>query len=99
MLTAKEKQKLKQILELLDEKEVKTIKIDVSGRLRDEKGRFRSKSERQEEASKYASSRKIKLVKVKGSYGTYLVQTKLFSDGELDLLLISGFLIVMALLF
>lgn len=51
------------------------------------------------EESKYGSGRKIKLVKVKGSYGTYLVETKFLTEGEKDLLLMAGFLIVMAILF
>jgi hypothetical protein len=99
MLTMEEQQKLKRILELLDEKEVRTSKIDVSGRLRDEKGRFRPSSDRQVEESKYESGREIKLVKVKGTYGTYRVKTKWLSDEEMDLLLVMGFLLVLAIIF
>jgi hypothetical protein len=99
MLTVEEQQKLKKILELLNEKEVRNSSIDVSGRLRDEKGRFRPSSDRQVEESKYETGREIKLIKVKGSYGTYLVKTKWLSDGEMDLLLIAGILFLLALIF
>jgi hypothetical protein len=100
MLTMEEQQKLKKLLELLyDEKGERNSSIDVSGRLRDEKGRFRPSSDRQVEESKYESGREIKLVKVKGSYGTYLVKTKWLSDGEMNLLLIAGILFLLALIF
>jgi hypothetical protein len=49
--------------------------------------------------SKYASVRDIKLVKVKGTYGTYLIKTKIFSEEEMDLLLIAGILFLLALIF
>lgn len=54
---------------------------------------------RTSEGIKYGSVREIKCVKVKGSYGSYFVQTKFLSDGERDLLIMTGFLIVMALIF
>lgn len=43
--------------------------------------------------------REIKLVKVKGTYGSYLVRTKWMNDGEKDLLLIAGIIILLSIIF
>ena len=80
MISLEEKVKvLKLLAELSDMEEEKkvnrTSNIDVSNRLRDEQGRFlpnESRSEKKEELP----SRSIRLVKVKGTYGTYLVKDR-----------------------
>lgn len=76
MFNAEETQKLQRLLEVLSEdnqKDVQKQKLDVSNRLRDERGRLlphESKSETRVELP----LRSIRLVKVKGTYGTYLVK-------------------------
>ncbi|WP_175585208.1 hypothetical protein [Alkalihalophilus pseudofirmus] len=55
----------------------KKKKIDVSHRNRDELGRFAKKEE-----SKLLSDRPIKLIKVKGSYKTYIVKERWFTEDE-----------------
>lgn len=81
MIVMTETEKLRIISELLNqESELSKLK-DVSMRTRDQKGRFRKESRRQV-ASKYGSVREIKLVKVKGSYGTFLVKTRLLSEED-----------------
>jgi hypothetical protein len=56
-------------------------KIDVSHRSRDELGRFAKM-----EDLKSPSSRAIRLVKVKGSYKTYEVKERWFTDEERDII-------------
>lgn len=75
MLTIEEQEKLKMILQLMDSSSAKkkvSRNIDVSERTRDDQGRFAM----EEEESPSGSVREIRVVKVKGTYGTYLVQTK-----------------------
>jgi hypothetical protein len=55
----------------------KKKKIDVSNRNRDELGRFTKMEE-----SKLLSDRPIKLVKLKGSYKTYIVKERWFTEDE-----------------
>ena len=75
MLSLRDQEKLKALMILLgdseQEQEKKESNIDVSNRARDELGRFARVEDLASE-----SAREIRLVKVKGSYGTYLVQTK-----------------------
>ncbi|MEK4028323.1 hypothetical protein MKZ02_07085 [Pseudobacillus sp. FSL P4-0506] len=68
-------------------------------RSRDEKGGFLPEEEQLPEESSLNSVRKIKVVKRKGSYGTYLVYTKFLSDGEKDILIVLGILTLLAVLF
>lgn len=65
-------------------------------RERDEKGRFLPKQkERKQVESRYESCREIKLVKVKGSYGTFKVKTKMLSTGEWTyLIFFVGFMVL-----
>lgn len=70
MLTMEERKKFQKLLEMISEDDQKGP--DVSNRLRDPEGRFLpNPSESQEEESHLRS---IRLVKVRGSYGTYLVK-------------------------
>jgi len=66
MLTKQEELKLRLIMELLKETEEK----QPDNRLRDERGRFA----KEEEEYPYRSEREIKVVKRRGTYGTYDVK-------------------------
>ncbi|KIL71974.1 hypothetical protein [Bacillus badius] len=99
MLTIEERRQLKNLLELLNEEEETVNNRDVSNRSRDEKGRFLPKEELVLEESPSHSARKIKLVKMKGTYGSYFVHTKRFTDGEKDFLLVFGFLVILSFIF
>ncbi|MCM3663431.1 hypothetical protein M3204_03375 [Mesobacillus subterraneus] len=57
-------------------------------------GRFKKESRRQE-ASIYESVRRIKLKKVKGSYGTYVVKKRILS--EEDMACMYGIIVVVML--
>lgn len=76
LLTMREKEKLEALMTLIEVpqegRKNKKSQIDVSERNRDELGRFEK-----EEALESDSGREIILVKVKGSYGTYLVRDKI----------------------
>lgn len=78
-----ERKKLRIIAQLLKQKSEVQWKKDVSSRSRDQKGRFHKES-RCQEKSKYESVRIIKLKKVKGSYGTYVIKTKILTESGLD---------------
>ncbi|UAT29486.1 hypothetical protein K7T73_12840 [Bacillus badius] len=99
MLTVEERRQLKSLLELLDQEEQKTNKRDVSNRSRSQDGRFLPESKMPVEDLPSSSARKIKLVKVKGSFGTYLVQTKWLTEAEKDILIVCGLLGLLALIF
>lgn len=75
MLSMGEIQKFQKVLEILSEENQKDIQTgpDVTNRLRDEKGRFLP-NELQSETKEEYHLRSIRLVKVKGTYGTYLVK-------------------------
>ena len=73
MLTLEEQQKLKAIMEVLGGNNPPQMQQEETiDRLRDEQGRFKKATEESESRS----VRKIRLVKVRGSYGTYLVVTR-----------------------
>ncbi|HWK24887.1 MAG TPA: hypothetical protein VNS08_17880 [Ureibacillus sp.] len=99
MMSMNERQRLIKILELLnEEEEIEKRKIDVSNRLRDQQGRFlpsQSESKTKEESP----SRSIKLVKVKGSYGTYMVKEQWLSEEEKGRLMALGVIILLAIIF
>jgi hypothetical protein len=85
MLTPHETEKLRMILEILTEDQDynNRSRIDVSHRSRDEKGRFLPNDfNKQEElllelSDKDVPPREFKLVKVEGTYGTYVVKEKM----------------------
>lgn len=98
MISAEERKRLIKILEILNEEEIVQKKIDVSDRLRDEQGRFlpnQSESEIKEELP----LRSIKLVKVKGTYGTFKVKEKWLGDEEKGRLIALGVIIILAIVF
>jgi hypothetical protein len=82
MMTPHEVEKLRMILEILKEDSVyHRPHIDVSHRSRDEKGRFLPNDfNKQEELLLELNDddfpREIKIVKIKGTYGTYEVKEK-----------------------
>ena len=98
-MSMNERQRLIKILELLnEEEEIEQRKIDVSDRLRDQQGRFlpsQSESKTKEELH----SRSIKLVKVKGSYGTYVVKEHWLNEEEKGRLMALGVIILLAIIF
>jgi hypothetical protein len=83
MLTPHETEKLRMILELLKEDSMYSRKqVDVSHRSRDERGRFlpndfNKQGELLLELSDDDPPRQFKLVKVEGTYGTYIVKEKM----------------------
>ena len=96
MISAEERTRLIKILERLNEEEIVQKKIDVSDRLRDEQGRFlpnQSESEIKEELP----LRSIKLVKVKGTYGTFKVKEKWLSDEEKGRVMALGTIVILAI--
>ncbi|AGK52058.1 hypothetical protein B1NLA3E_01370 [Bacillus sp. 1NLA3E] len=97
MLTQQNQRKVKLIMELLKvDEEVKNNQIDVSNRSRDKKGRYQS--EQKEEESKYESAREIILVKVKGSYGTYLVKDRLIDEHVIGAFVLLGIIAVASII-
>ena len=97
MLTMNERVKLKRILKYINQEKLvrqtfnrRISNIDVTNRLRDEKGRFLLNHEsnprlliREESPLESDESDKlIKLVKVKGSYGTYKIKGRWFTNEE-----------------
>jgi hypothetical protein len=83
MLTPHETEKLRMILEILKEDSMYSRKqVDVSHRSRDERGRFlpndfNKQGELLLELSDDDPPRQFKLVKVEGTYGTYVVKEKM----------------------
>jgi hypothetical protein len=96
MMTIEERRQLQRLMELMKEEQEKTSNIDVSNRQRDNKGRF-AKEKVGESPSE--SVREIKLVKIKGSYGSFFVQTQWLSDRDKDILAAVGVIVLMAILF
>jgi hypothetical protein len=93
MTSIEERRQLLRIMDLLEEDTGTTSNIDVSNRSRDVKGRFLP--ERKKEESRSPSVRNIRLVKVRGSYGTFKVKTKWFSNEEkIHLYLVIGFIVL-----
>ncbi|KIP21148.1 hypothetical protein JV16_01642 [Anoxybacillus ayderensis] len=92
MLTPQEEEKLRLLLNMLQERDYYSRpRIDVSNRLRDEKGRFLPNDsdlysfgkqgelllDLDEVTYEDEPPREIKLVKVDGTYGTYRVEEKM----------------------
>jgi hypothetical protein len=84
MMTPHEVEKLRMILEILKEDSVyHRPQIDVSHRSRDERGRFLPNDfNKQEElllelSDEDVPPREFKLVKVEGTYGTFVVKEKI----------------------
>jgi hypothetical protein len=87
MMTLHEVEKLRMILEILkeDPNYCNRPQIDVSHRARDERGRFLPNDFNKQgelflelsDNDEGETLRKIKLVKIKGTYGTYLVKEKI----------------------
>jgi hypothetical protein len=81
MLSIEERRQLLLLLE--EDPSLKLAGPDVRNRERDEKGRFLpDRKERTPAASRYESVREIKLIKVKGTYGTYKVKSKWMKTEE-----------------
>ena len=98
MISMNERQRLIKILELLNEEETVQKKIDVSNRLRDEQGRFRpnqSESKTKEELP----LRSIKVVKVKGTYGTYLIKEPWLTEEAIGAILTVGIIALLVMIF
>jgi hypothetical protein len=98
MIIMTEREKLRIIAQLLNQEATSPVSRDVRTRSRDQKGGFQKES-RHQEKSKFESVRIIKLKKVKGSYGTYIVKTKILTEGELDLIIIFGLMIILSVIF
>ncbi|USK33165.1 hypothetical protein LIT25_21915 [Bacillus sp. F19] len=101
MLTIEEKMILGEFLEQLqDHPNIRSKEIDVSHRLRDEKGRFlpNESSEIKEELP-LRSDRPKKMIKIEGSYNSYLIKDRWFTDGEIDTLIVFGIFGVLAIIF
>jgi hypothetical protein len=104
MLTPHETEKLRMILEILtqDQDYNNRSRIDVSHRSRDERGRFLPNDfNKQEElllelSDEDVPPREFKLVKVEGTYGTYVVKEKMkFSD----IMVIGGIVISLVIVY
>ncbi|WP_342047979.1 hypothetical protein [Bacillus sp. OTU530] len=113
MLTINEWVKLKGILKYIsDEKSVRQklkrriFNIDVTNRLRDEKGRFlpnresnlRSLIKEESPLESDESDKPIKLVKVKGSYGTYKIKERWFTNEEKVVLYVFAAITILVIL-
>ncbi|WP_307440737.1 hypothetical protein [Bacillus sp. V2I10] len=100
MLTFEQQMKLKELLnQLQDHPNAKSKEIDVSHRLRDEKGRFlpnESSEIKEELPSRLDRPRKV--IKIQGSYNSYLIKDQWFTDGEIDALIVFGILGVLAII-
>ena len=88
----------------------KLTNIDATNRLRDQRGRFlpnqkfiqRSSPIQEESELKSDNSVetiKIRLVKIKGTYGTYLVKKRRFTDEERVILYVVAALTILAIIF
>jgi hypothetical protein len=98
MLTIQEQEKMKKILEVLNEEQSLKRKRRISERSRDEQGKFLPESPTRVESKSY-SDRLIKVVKAKGSYNTYLIKERLLTDSEKDILAAIGVIILFAIIF
>jgi hypothetical protein len=98
MLTMTEQERLIRILELLKEEQSIHKGLDVSVRQRDVQGRFlpnESASRNREESP----LRSIRLVRVKGSYGTYLVKDWESYIRAIGALCVTGVIVLLAIFF
>jgi hypothetical protein len=102
MMTPHEVEKLRMILEILKEDSMyHRPQIDVSHRSRDEKGRFlpndfNKQGELLLELSDDDFPREIKIVKIKGTYGTYEVKEKMTIS---DVLMAGGILLSVVIVY
>lgn len=106
MLTIQEQEKMRRLMQLLDPEEAQSsskrktrTQVDVSERKRDERGRFSTDSVMEGSPSELDEVRPIKLVRVKGSYNSYLVTRQFLSNTEKDIMAAVCVLIVLALIF
>ncbi|MED3553982.1 hypothetical protein [Cytobacillus praedii] len=75
MLSVEEQRKLLRLLAMMSEEDQEALKTSpkVENRLRDQQGRFLPNESQLKTKEEY-HLRSIRLVKVKGTYGTYLVK-------------------------
>src|SRR5216117_77875 len=97
MISMNERQRLIKILELLNEEETVQKKVVVSNRLRDEQGRFRP-NQLESKTKEELPLRSIKVVKVKGTYGTYLIKERWLNNEEKGRLMALGAIILLAII-
>lgn len=104
MLTINEKKKLKKIAELLNDQKSnpgrRKFNIDITNRLRDKKGRFlpnHESSTRKE--SQLNLDRPIKLMKVKDSYGTYVIKERWFTAKDRAVLYTFAVITILAIVY
>lgn len=99
MLSIEEQIKLKRILEMISEDNQKVVPNhpSVSERLRDEKGRFLPNESPSRNKEEYPS-RSIKVVKVKGTYGTYVVKEKVLDESFFHTLLTLGTVVFLSMI-
>jgi hypothetical protein len=102
MLTYEEKEKLRELLNQLQENpNTRSKEIDVNTRSRDEKGRFLPNESSSETREVYLSKsdKPKKIIKITGSYNSYVIKDKWFSDGEIDALIVFAIIGVLAIIF
>lgn len=100
MITLEDKSKLKLMINGKTLKQQKT-QLRWEERERDEKGRFKANESSLviEEVSQLKSDRDIKIVKVKGSYNSYLIKTVWLTESDADFLIVIGTFIILAVFF
>lgn len=101
MLSIHEQDQLKRLLEIIGTEEIekREIQLDVSQRLRDEKGRFLPSESPLNQTEEPLPGRSIKVVKVKGSYGTYVIKECRLSEEARYVLYAACSIIALALIF
>src|SRR5690606_1658247 len=100
MLSMEEQAKLRKILSMISEDVPEKVSNgpNVSNRLRDQQGRFlpdKLKLRNKEELP----LRSIKVVKVKGTYGTYLIKDRIFDESAFHMLITLGTIAILTILF
>lgn len=103
MLTWEEEKKLQRLLAMMPEEgyhspEIPRTYLDVSNRLRDQQGRFLP-NESQSRIKEEYPSRSIRLVKVKDSYGTYLVKDQDSFERAIGAVCYVGIIAILAIIF
>ena len=96
MLSIDEQQKLQKLLGMISEDIQKGP--DVSNRLRDQEGKFLPNPSESQEEEEFRL-RSIRLVKVRGSYGTYLVRDWETVERVVGFLLMLGSIIILSRIF
>lgn len=95
MLNREEMRRFQKVLEILSEED--PGRLDVSNRLRDDEGKFLpNPSESEEEVY---PTRSIRLVKVKGTYGTYDVKDWDMIGRVVGLFVMFGVIIILMAIF